>query len=270
MKVHVIETGRVFLRQALADGPENAVLGLLNALVRPKKMSVPIHAYLVEHPDGCILVDTGLHAEAYNPPLMRAFLAVENIEPSQEVGPQMRAQGLRPEDVRWVIPTHLHMDHAGGLHHFPDAEVFVHRPEFEKGSFGRRVIDQRDRLWPEDLEPTVYDLDPEPYHSFEAHKRLAPDITLVPTPGHSVGHVGILFDTDGPTLFFAGDHCLTQERFLSDYAAGRLVMAGFDAKPARETSRKIAAFLKEVPTMLLPAHDHTAAERLAARQPATV
>jgi hypothetical protein len=65
---------------------------------------------------------------------------------------------------------------------------------------------------------------------------------------------------------------LSQERFAADFAAGRLVMLGFDPKTSRRTSRNIAAFVREVPTMLVPAHDPTAAARLAAalREPVSV
>ena len=270
MRVHVIETGRVVCRQALVDGPENQLLGFVNALFRPKKMSVPVHAYVLEHPDGLIVIDTGLHAETRIPRPFRSFIDAEPPEPSEECGPQMRAKGFRPEDVRWVIPTHLHLDHAGGLRHFPDAEILVHRMEYEKSPMEKR-LDFR-HLWPDWLSPNVYNLDPEPYHGFPSYKRLASDITLVPTPGHSPGHVGILVDTDGPTLFFAGDHCLSQERFASDFAADRLVMLGFAPKTARQTSRNIAAFVRDVPTMLIPAHDPTAATRLASavREPVAV
>jgi len=262
MRVHAIETGRLTGRVALIDGPENALLAWLSALVRPQKMTFPVHAYVVEHPDGLIVIDTGLHAEARVPRVLRPIINFEPMQPADEVGPQMRAKSLRPEDVRWVIPTHLHVDHAGGLHHFPDAEILVNRREWAKTRF-ERLADARN-LWPDWLNPTVYDLDPEPYHSFPAHKQLASDIRLVPIPGHSPGQVAIVIDTDGPTLFFAGDHCLTQQRFASDYAAGRLVMLGMDAKTSRRTSHNIAAFVREVTTMLVPAHDPTAPERLSA------
>ena len=51
--------------------------------------------------------------------------------PEQEVGPQLEALGIHPNDVRWVIMTHLHTDHAGGLHHFPKSEILVMRRAFK-------------------------------------------------------------------------------------------------------------------------------------------
>ena len=269
MRVHVIQTGNVVFREAMVNESERPLRGLLKALVRPKKMSIPINAYVVEHSDGLIMIDTGLHAGVVTPRVIRWLGDLPTIEESDEVGPRMRAQGLLPTDVRWVIPTHLHLDHAGGLHHFPDAELLVHRTEIEKTGMDLKA-DYR-HLWPDRLDPKLYDLDPEPYHGFPAHKRLTSDIRFVPIPGHSAGQVGIVIDTDGPTLFFCGDHTLTQQRFVDDFAAGHLVMGGmFDRRTARQTSRNIATFLNEVPTMLVPAHDHTVAARLAARSPVTV
>jgi glyoxylase-like metal-dependent hydrolase (beta-lactamase superfamily II) len=62
---------------------------------------------------------------------LRAFR--EWVEPEEEIGPQLERLGIRPGDVRWVVMTHLHTDHAGGLHHFPD-EILVTRTELEYGS----------------------------------------------------------------------------------------------------------------------------------------
>ena len=269
MRVHVIETGQVIGKAAMLRGPENAFVALAKAIVSRERITIPVHAYIVEHPDGLIAIDTGLHAGAVIPRAMRWMITFGPPDPNKEVGPQMRAQGLRPEDVRWVIPTHLHIDHAGGLHHFPDADVLVHRIEYDKGPVGRRVVDVR-KLWPVRFEPKIYDLDDGELYSFPESKALLPGVRAVPTPGHSVGHVALLFDTDGPTLFFAGDHFGRQEWFEQDIAAGRLAMWASNAKVGRETSRRIADFVRQVPTMLIPAHDPTVAARLAEREPATV
>jgi Metallo-beta-lactamase superfamily len=85
---------------------------------------LPIYAFAIEHPEGVIVVDTGETARASQPgyfagwhPGVRAFR--EWVEPEQEIGPQLGRLGIRPSDVRWLVMTHLHTDHAGRLHHFP-------------------------------------------------------------------------------------------------------------------------------------------------------
>ena len=70
---------------------------------------------------------------------MRQSVKRFRITAEQEIGPQLRARGLSPADVRWVVLTHLHQDHDGGLHHFPQAEVIVARAKWQvaQGMRGR-------------------------------------------------------------------------------------------------------------------------------------
>jgi glyoxylase-like metal-dependent hydrolase (beta-lactamase superfamily II) len=42
-----------------------------------------------------------------------------NVRPEDEIGPQLRSMGITQEDIKTLILTHFHTDHAGGLHHFP-------------------------------------------------------------------------------------------------------------------------------------------------------
>lgn len=94
-------------------------------------------------PEGLIVVDTGETARAtesgYFPrwhPYYRMGLE-EDVEPEQEIGPQLERLGFGARDVGWVVMTHLHTDHAGGLHRFPRSEILVTPTEMELAS-GRR------------------------------------------------------------------------------------------------------------------------------------
>ncbi|WP_269726575.1 MULTISPECIES: MBL fold metallo-hydrolase [Saccharomonospora] len=86
-------------------------------------------AYLIEHPKGLVLFDTGLVPAAAQDPEgvygeLAAFLGLR-YTPEQTVDRQLEALGYRSSDVRYVIASHTHFDHTGGLHLFPDAEFFV-------------------------------------------------------------------------------------------------------------------------------------------------
>jgi glyoxylase-like metal-dependent hydrolase (beta-lactamase superfamily II) len=270
MHVHVIQTGRLVGNQTVMRGE-----GWSSLLRRREPYEFPAYSYLVEHPEGHIAIDTGLSTRVRVRRAQR-LMSVPSpvIEAGEEIGPQMRAKGLRIEDVRRVVLTHLDWDHAGGLEYFPDTEILVHRPEHEFASKLMGRLRYQPRLWPSWFDPKLYDLDPEPYGPFPASKALTDsgDVRLVPIPGHSIGQVGMIVETNGLALFFAADHVLRQDWFVEDYEAGRMLGLGalFFPKLAAETSRRIHGFVEEVPTVFLPSHDAEAPARLAAIEPLKV
>jgi glyoxylase-like metal-dependent hydrolase (beta-lactamase superfamily II) len=125
------------------------------------------------------------------------------------------AIGLDPKDVRWVLLTHLHTDHAGGLAHFPKAEHLVSRSEhiYAKGTRGL-LRGYPSNRWPRWFNPTLIDMQPEPVSSFPASYQVtrAGDVRFVPTPGHTSGIVVVVTLPD-----------------LTYFWGRRLVYTGFDA-----------------------------------------
>jgi glyoxylase-like metal-dependent hydrolase (beta-lactamase superfamily II) len=134
MNIHAIQTGTVAITTAWREGVGHGRRRLLNTILdRNWTEPLPIFAFAIEHPERVIVVDTGERALAsgpgYFPPWHPVFrLAVrEWVEPEQEIGPQLERLGIGRSDLGRVVMTHLHTDHAGGLHHFPDTEILVAR-----------------------------------------------------------------------------------------------------------------------------------------------
>jgi N-acyl homoserine lactone hydrolase len=272
VKIHAIQTGTVALTTAWREGVGRGRRRLVHTILdRTWTEPLPIYAFAIEHPEGVILVDTGETARASQRsyftgwhPGIRAFH--EWVEPQQEIGPQLERLGIRPADIRWVVMTHLHTDHAGGLHHFPDNDILVTRAELDFGSGlrGRLRGYVANEHWPTWFEPTALELEPEPFGPFSESLRLteAGDVILVPVPGHTPGQIAVLVEEGDQTVFLGGDSSYTQELMLRGIADG----VGADDEAERLTHERIRAYAAANPTVYLVAHDPETAPRLAGRR----
>lgn len=271
MRIHVIQTGTVAIKSVQPEGRGKGNPILNTVLDKNWTEPLPIFAFVIEHPEGLIVVDTGETARVAEPgyfpwwhPYYR-FGLQEWVQPEEEIGPQMRAIGLDPRDVRWVLLTHLHTDHAGGLAHFPNAEHLVSRIEhtYAKGARGL-LRGYPSNRWPRWFDPMLIDMQPEPISSFPASYQItrAGDVRFVPTPGHTVGHLSVVATTSDMTYFLAGDASYTQALMLSEKIDG----VSFDRETARQTLERVHAFCRATPTVYLPAHDPDTPDRLANRK----
>jgi N-acyl homoserine lactone hydrolase len=272
VNIHAIQTGTVALTTSWREGVGKGRRRLLNTLLdREWTEPLPIYAFAIEHPEGVIVVDTGETARVAEPgyfprwsPFFR-FAVRERVEPEEEIGPQLERLGIGPSDVRWVVMTHLHTDHAGGLHHFPDNEILVSRTEAEyaRGLRGR-LRGYVNRPWPEWLDPTLVDLPPVQFGPFPASLPLteAGDVTLVPVPGHTPGQLAVVLEDGGHSVFLAGDSSYTEDAMLRGAADG----VGADEEAERLTHERIRAYAAATPTVYLPSHDPETAIRLIERR----
>jgi glyoxylase-like metal-dependent hydrolase (beta-lactamase superfamily II) len=272
VKIHAIQTGAVAVTAAWREGVGHGRRRLLNAIRDPEWTEpLPIYAFAIEHPEGVIVVDTGEASAASRPgyfprwhPGVRAFRAF--VEPAEEIGPQLEQLGIQRGDVRWVVLTHLHTDHAGGLSHFPRNDVLVSGAELDyaTGFRGRVRGYVANRHWPAWFAPTALELANEPFGPFPQSLRLtkAGDVTLVPVPGHTPGQIGVLVEDGDHTVFLAGDSSYTQELMLRGKADG----VGADEAAERLTHERIRAYAAATPTVYLVAHDPESGVRLEERR----
>ncbi len=268
MKIHTIETGRVKVTRNWRVGRGGGIKRLMNTLLDSEFTEwLPIYVWVIEHPEGLIVIDTGIPADAnkriWFPPFMPLVQRAAKFEmtPEQEVGPQLRRLGLSPDDVRWVVLTHLHQDHDGGLHHFPNAEFLVSREEWAVATgFKGRMNGYLNQRWPSWFQPGLVDFDQIPFGPFASHHLLTQsgDVHLIPTPGHSPGHLSLILVKGDCSIIFAGDASYTQDLLIAQQADG----IGGDPQAQQDTHVKILAYAEQRPTIYLPSHDPGSKERL--------
>jgi glyoxylase-like metal-dependent hydrolase (beta-lactamase superfamily II) len=171
------------------------------------------HCLLVEGGDGLVLVDTGLGTADVEQPrerLGRGFLVATRprLDREQTALAHVERLGFKRQDVRHIVPTHLDLDHAGGLSDFPEASVHVFEPEL-RAATERKTLGERNRYRASQLAHgprwVQYAFEGDRWLGFERVKVIGDDIALVPLVGHTRGHCGVAVRDGRGWLLHAGD-----------------------------------------------------------------
>lgn len=246
MRVHCISTGEVRSKRG-SSGVRRYLPGAWS------DRTLPVNVFAVEHPDGVCLFDTGQTARAARSgyfPAWHPFFRLARFElgPADEAAVQLGRRGIDLSAVRWVVLSHLHTDHVGGLGPFTEAEVLVSRVEWERAvGVAGRIRGYLPQYWPEHVEPRLVDFDGGPAGAFDRSHDVAGDgrLRLVPLPGHTPGHLGLLADAGGHTYLFGGD---------AAHSPGELETA----------APTVADFCRRERVVYLATHDREALRRLTA------
>ena len=140
MKIHVLHTGEVRVSPYLPFGGDNCNLLKASGMTTPKEdwIWLPVSVYLIEHPKGLILVDTGWHRDMSPEGVYDKAAQIKSlgsrvlynvnqgqIPLGQAVDEQLETMGIKPADLDYVLLTHLDCDHANGLRAVKDAKHII-------------------------------------------------------------------------------------------------------------------------------------------------
>jgi glyoxylase-like metal-dependent hydrolase (beta-lactamase superfamily II) len=271
MRVHALMTGRIGVKSRYrAAAGRTRIARLTSALLDSQFVEIPVFAWAIEHPEGVIVIDVGETARTrdpgYFPAVQRPYWLSQyrfQLTPDDEIGPQLRARGIAPGDVRWVVLTHAHFDHTDGLYHFPNAEVIISRREWGDVQRFRSAHFGFPSKYPPGIRPTLVDYVPDSVGAFTHSWPLtrAGDVRVVPTPGHTPGHQSVILHEDGHDLFFAADASFD----LASLHDGTLDAPAFNSGVTLETRQRILRYAAQRPTVYLTTHDWDTARRLDTR-----
>ncbi|MDP6783428.1 MAG: N-acyl homoserine lactonase family protein [Dehalococcoidia bacterium] len=203
VKLHAIRVGVVEMDRSV----------FLPATPKGVRIDAPGLVFVIQHPQGNVVVDTGIDPQVYADPVKYWGGLARALVPKGDEGdgllPRLEEAGFSPDDVKLVVNTHLHMDHAGCNRFLPRATFLVHRaemeiaPEMEGNGYYRSDWDY-----------------PLSYRQVDGETDLFDDglVKLVPLPGHTPGSMGLVLKMSGGVVVLSGDSCP-----LADNLAGRIV-----------------------------------------------
>ena len=204
----------------------------------------PVPSYLIDHPKGRALFDTGMGVR-YRRDLEAALLpnrfGLQWFE-GMDIATRLRAIEIEPASIAWIVNSHLHIDHCGGNAHFPNATMIVQRREWDAA---------RDNPEPGLYEAIDFDTG-QPVRAIDGELDLFGDgsVRIVPTYGHTPGHQSVIVTLAKGEVLLAGDCCYTQ-RNLDTMV---LPKATVDVAAGLITFERLAR-LRDAGTRILFGHD---------------
>lgn len=222
------------------------------------RIQLGMRCLLIMHPSGPIVVDTGAGNKENEK--FHDIYGLENSGANNRTSLEdgLAAAGVKPEDVKVVINTHLHFDHAGGntymdeagtvLPTFPNARYIVKQGEYDYATH------PNERTGASYFERNYVPLErTQQLELVSREKEIVKGIRVVPTPGHTPFHQSVLVESKGERAFYLGDLVPTHAHLPLPW------IMGYDVEPlvTLETKRRILKQAEDEDWLLIFEHDAT-------------
>ena len=180
----------------------------------------PVYNLVIDHPEATILWDTGSHPECGDGHWpAELYAAFEHADADEHPLPDaLDDAGYALSDIDAVVQTHLHLDHAGGLHNFAgtDTPVYVHEKELKYAYYSATTSEGSLAYVADDFD---HDLNWQIVHGeTETHFE---DLQFLRLAGHTPGLLGTKLDIDGyGTVVFTGDQAYVRANYHDEHPMG--------------------------------------------------
>ena len=246
MKVRILDLGVI-------DSDTNALVALQvraslnNQSPTLKFEPFPVWAVLIETQEAKILLDTGI-APDYKQ--YQAAAAQENVPyrhtPEQTIEHQLELCGVKPEEIDYVVMSHLHWDHAGNIGLFKNAKVIVQRDEMIFALLTTHTVNPFGTYLRRDC-----DVDAN-WMLIEGDFQLTKDVKILRAPGHAEGLQCLQLTTDDGTMLLTSDACYTSKNWGPP---ARPAGALHDSKAYFQSIEKLRKIAHETNATVIYGHD---------------
>ena len=200
VRLYAMTCGWVTMRmRAILDGEGD----------KDSTLVVPIPSYLIEHPKGRVLFDSGLNLavqhdyDGYMGGLTKYMQA--ELKPGEELVSCLKRLDRDVADIDYVVNSHLHFDHCGGNGEVPNAAIVIQKPEWE-------YAQSRDPEKPTGYKREDYDHGQDVQQVSGEHDIFGDgSVVCIPTYGHTPGHQSLKVRHDGGEVVLAGDACYLRQ-----------------------------------------------------------
>jgi N-acyl homoserine lactone hydrolase len=201
---------------------------------QPGRVNIPIPSFLIDHPKGRVIFDTGLHRELQTSSARIGELAnlfQVHYQPGEELGARLRAHQIDPERIDYMINSHLHFDHVGGNADLPNAKMIIQRHEWDAAADPELVRRNGYNRADFDLGHQLQLIDGE--HDLFGDGT----VVCIPTYGHTAGHQSLRVRLDHADVVLTADSCYMRKvleemvlpPFAYDFDAMRVVIERYRA-----------------------------------------
>jgi glyoxylase-like metal-dependent hydrolase (beta-lactamase superfamily II) len=274
VKLHPLLCARMIGPPAMFHREEGRLAPLKAMGVRVPRdewMEVPVIAFLAEHPSaGPVLIDTGFHpAVAVDSKqgmgrLGGLIFKEVRMETEDAVPGQLRRLGIDPAEIKTVVMTHLHSDHASGIAEFPGATFVLSSAEWDAASKGRELDGYIKRQYDHAFDYRTLDFDGGDTESFASFGRAFDvfgdgSVRLAFTPGHTHGHCSVVLRLAGREALICGDAAYTMKTIEETHLPFKMA----DEHRFRRSLKEIQRYIEQTPdALVVPGHDMPAWRRL--------
>ena len=251
MKLTILNTG--YLETDKNNVVGCSVIGTYsNPHIQNQWIKLPVLSFLLETEEGYILYDTGSHPEAmkgYWPKNLQEIYPLYQKE-EERLENQLALCGVKPEEIQTVVISHMHLDHAGGLHLFPHANIYVPKEDFAHA----QVTVHKN---PDPAAHGGYvkaDCEaPANYILVDRDMELAKGVWLLCLPGHTPGLLGLMVELKDQTVLLPQDAVYTEEIYGPPAKMSGLL---YDSLAYFRSIEKVRELEKKHNAKVIPAHDY--------------